>query len=203
MTGRALDPVAGHDRATIAWPLAGRTPASAPRSRSSRALWSLPTIGLLVSSFRDAGSTWRDRLVGGAPPSLRGRGAVDAGRTTKRCSAPRAWRGVHQQPHRDHPGHGHPDHDRGVRGVRLRLDALPGRALLFAIVVGLLVVPLQMALVPILRLYGAWTSTGRSSGSGWRIPPSACRWRSSCSTTSSASCRGTCWSRPASTARPI
>jgi alpha-glucoside transport system permease protein len=30
----------------------------------------------------------------------------------------------------------------------------PGRAVLFAVVVGLLVVPLQMALIPILRLYG-------------------------------------------------
>ena len=33
----------------------------------------------------------------------------------------------------------------------------PGRAVLFVFVVGLLVVPLQMALVPLLRGYVAWT----------------------------------------------
>ena len=34
----------------------------------------------------------------------------------------------------------------------------PFRGLLFAIVVGLLVVPLQMSLIPVLRLYGADSS---------------------------------------------
>ena len=60
---------------------------------------------------------------------------------------------VHQLAHRHHPGRGHPDHHRGFAAYAFAWTA-PGRALLFAIVVGLLVVPLQMALVPILRLYG-------------------------------------------------
>ena len=68
------------------------------------------------------------------------------------------------------------------------------------LVVGLLVVPLQMALIPILRLYtqgatlvrGAGssptsTSTARSWASGSRIRGSACRSRSTCSATTSAS----------------
>jgi alpha-glucoside transport system permease protein len=40
----------------------------------------------------------------------------------------------------------------------------PGRSILFAVVVGLLVVPLQMALVPILRLYGALDLNGTFLG---------------------------------------
>ncbi len=61
---------------------------------------------------------------------------------------------VHQQPHRQHPGHGHPHHDGSVRGVRVRVDALPlprTPSPLFILVVGLLVVPLQMALIPASR----------------------------------------------------
>ena len=78
----------------------------------------------------------------------------------------------------------------------------PGRPILFAIVVGLLVVPLQMSLVPVLRLYaGARPERHVPRASGSRTPRSGCRWRSSCSTTTSASCRATCSSRPRSTAR--
>jgi alpha-glucoside transport system permease protein len=40
----------------------------------------------------------------------------------------------------------------------------PGRTILFAIVVGLLVVPLQMALVPILRLFGSLDLNGTFLG---------------------------------------
>ena len=77
----------------------------------------------------------------------------------------------------------------------------PFRGTLFLIVVGLLVVPLQMALIPVLQIYSALgISRAPSWASGWRTPASACRWRSSCSTTSSASCRATSSRRPASTA---
>ena len=40
----------------------------------------------------------------------------------------------------------------------------PGRSLLFAMVIGLLVVPLQMALIPLLRLYGGLDLTGTFLG---------------------------------------
>lgn len=40
----------------------------------------------------------------------------------------------------------------------------PGRSILFAIVIGLLVVPLQMALIPLLRLYGSLELTGTFLG---------------------------------------
>jgi alpha-glucoside transport system permease protein len=51
----------------------------------------------------------------------------------------------------------------------------PGRSLLFAVVVGLLVVPLQMSLVPVLRLYGVLDLNGTFLGvwlahSGFGLP---------------------------------
>ena len=73
-----------------------------------------------------------------------------------------------------------------------------GRDVLFITVVALLVVPLQMAMIPILRLYNSGATIGRlivfpdldlvgsrSSGCGWRTRGSGCRWRStSCGTSS-------------------
>ena len=68
-----------------------------------------------------------------------------------------------------------------------------GRGMLFTIVVGLLVVPLQMSLIPILSCTAAVRPVrhvpGHLAGAHRR---SACRWPSSCSTTSSRSCRATC-----------
>jgi alpha-glucoside transport system permease protein len=78
----------------------------------------------------------------------------------------------------------------------------PGRALLVAaVVVALLVVPLQLALIPLLSLHNNIGIGKGYLGSGWRIPALACRWRStSCATTWSA-CRATSSRTPASTAR--
>ena len=75
-----------------------------------------------------------------------------------------------------------------------------GRGILFTIVVALLVVPIQMSLIPILQIYAPGTCTARSLASGWRTRASACRSRSSCSTTSCRSCRATCSSPPRSMA---
>ena len=84
----------------------------------------------------------------------------------------RGSRRLLQQPHRDHPVDGHPHHGRGVRGLRLRVGAVPvpadpvhpGRG-------GLLVVPLQMSLIPVLQhVQRRWASTARSWASGWRTP---------------------------------
>ena len=62
----------------------------------------------------------------------------------------------------------------------------PGRRLLFILVVALLVVPLQIAFVPILKDYASCSSTAPSWASGWRTPASACRWPSTCCSTTSA-----------------
>jgi alpha-glucoside transport system permease protein len=59
---------------------------------------------------------------------------------------------VHQLASRSRSRDRHPDPDRGLRRLCAGLDAFPGRALIAAII-GLLVVPLQMSLIPLLRLY--------------------------------------------------
>ena len=77
----------------------------------------------------------------------------------------------------------------------------PGRDILFVVVVGLLVVPLQSTFIPILQLYGpkASTSPGPSWQSGWLTRATACRSRSTCCATSWASCRARSSSRQRST----
>ena len=79
----------------------------------------------------------------------------------------------------------------------------PGRDWLFIGVIALLVVPLQMALIPIFTLY----NTRRHLRHGARprsssTPRSGCRSRSSCCATSSSGSRRTSSSRRASTAPP-
>ena len=65
----------------------------------------------------------------------------------------------------------------------------PGRRLFFIMVVALLVVPLQIAFVPILKDYESCSLTAPSWASGWPTPASACRWPSICCSTTSAPCR--------------
>ncbi len=80
----------------------------------------------------------------------------------------------------------------------------PGRAVLFMLVVALLVVPLQIALVPILRDYVAARperDLPRGLAGPYRVRPAA--GDLSCSTTTSPSCRATSWSRRSSTAPRI
>ena len=64
-----------------------------------------------------------------------------------------------------------------LRPMALR-DGLHRQAFFFIIVVALLVVPLQIALVPILRDYARINLNGTFRRSGWRIPVLACRWPS-------------------------
>ena len=66
----------------------------------------------------------------------------------------------------------------------------PGRDLLLILIVGLLVVPTQVALVPLLKIYGALGINGSSRRSGWRTSDSACRWRSTSSATTWRRCPG-------------
>ena len=77
----------------------------------------------------------------------------------------------------------------------------PGRDWIFIVVIGLLVVPLQMALIPMFTLYDTLASSTRCSGSSSSTPRSGCRSRSSCCATSSSGSRRTSSSRRASTAR--
>ena len=70
----------------------------------------------------------------------------------------------------------------------------PGRALIIAVIIGLLVVPLQMALIPLLQLYNGvgmffGVPSKTTSASGWRIPASACPSRSTCSGATWPDCR--------------
>ena len=114
-------------------------------------LSTLPTLGLLVTSVRDpqVRVVW---LVDGTSPPVRSR-PVDAGQLPPRSCQRRHGQRLSQQHGGDGSFRGHPDHDRGVRGLRLFVDGLSGARLLFAIVIGLMVVPLQVALLPLLRLY--------------------------------------------------
>ena len=132
--------------------------------RSSASSGRCRPLGLFVSSFRPANDIRADRLVGGAAAPVRGR-AVDA--RELRDGPHRRGHGqrVHQQPDRDDPADGDPDHGRRVRRLRVRLDALPAAgAMLFLLVVALLVVPLQMSLIPVLRLYTALDLNGTFLG---------------------------------------
>ena len=154
-------------------------------------IWSLPTLGLLVSSFRPAQDITRP--AGGRHCSTRSDDQWTLKNYDQVLGSEGMAQRVPQQPHRDHPVDRHPHHHGRIRGLRLRLDPLPAaRGTLFIIVVGLLVVPLQMSLIPVLRAVRVLGITAASWASGWRTPRSACRWRSSCSTTSSRSCRSIC-----------
>ena len=163
-------------------------------------IWLIPTIGLLVNSFRPAADVTDSRLVDGALPAEPAHARQLRRTSCSRATSPR----VHQQPVHHDPGDGHPGPRRGVRGVRVRWMSFPGRNILFVIVVGLLVVPLQTTLIPVLQLLrpeGLRASPARSWRSGWPTPATACRSRSSCSATSWAACPGRSSSRPPSTAR--
>ena len=144
-------------------------------------LWSIPTLGVLITSFRPEDLVEHHGVVDGVRAPVPG-APSGRSRTTGRRWTRRVRERLPEQPRGHDPLDGHPDHDRRVRRVRVLLDGVPGRYVLFVVVVGLLVVPLQMSLIPILRLYAraptigrsssspTSTSTARSSGSGSLIP---------------------------------
>ena len=112
-------------------------------------LWTIPTLGLLVTSVRIR-RTSRPRLVDGAAPSVRSQPWT---LTTTRPSSER-WDGqrVHQQPDRDHPSVAIPITIAAFAAYAFAWVPFRGRGLLFTIVVALLVVPIQMSLIPICGL---------------------------------------------------
>ena len=88
-------------------------------------IWSLPTLGLFVSSFRTREAQTLDRVVDGHRrlDDL----TLDNYRTVLESSAHGVADGVAAQlvRHR-HPGDDHPDRHRRLRRLRLRLDRLQG-----------------------------------------------------------------------------
>ena len=115
-------------------------------------LWSLPTVGLLVSSFRpsaDIRSTgWWDAIlhpfesaqwtVANYVSVLTADGMAEAFLNSLIVTIPATAIPITMA---------------AFAAYAFAWMRFPGRGLLFAVVVGLLVVPIQMALIPILRLY--------------------------------------------------
>ncbi len=154
------------------WNDGGRRPPKAPGQRSLlvRALvlliaftWTLPTAGLLISSLRPAGaiatSGWWTVLIHPFEMSqwtlanyssvLADRGMFDAFINSVVITIPATVIPISLA---------------AFAAYAFAWIEFPGRKLLFAIVIGLLVVPLQMTLVPLLQLYVEWNLTGTYLG---------------------------------------
>jgi len=157
------------------------------------ALWSIPTIALLISSFRDptaiAASGWWnavkepfDFTVDNYSRVLEQRGMARAFFNSVIISVPVTIFVILVA---------------ALAAYAFAWMRFPGRNMLFLVMVALLVVPLQMTLIPVLRLYTnfrCWAGTSSVSAAtpayGRRTPPTACPSPSTCCATFSEPCRG-------------
>ena len=161
----------GRARQGLATAAAAQRTAAHQRSSRSASCGRSPRSGLLVTSFRDplliANSGWWTSLLNPFAP-----GQWTLSNYQQVLANARHGQRVPQQPDRDHPVDAHPDHDRSVRGVRVRVDPVPAVAASCSrSSLRLLVVPIQMSLIPILsRSTAVPACTARSWASGWRIP---------------------------------
>ncbi|HVR32426.1 MAG TPA: carbohydrate ABC transporter permease [Acidimicrobiia bacterium] len=116
------------------------------------ALWSLPTVGLLISSFRTRHaintSGWWTSLV---HPFDTAQWTIQ--NYTEVLTADNMLNAFINSLVVTIPATVIPITLAAFAAYAFAWMRFPGRSLLFAVVVGLLVVPLQMALIPILRLY--------------------------------------------------
>lgn len=159
-------------RAFVPWPGGRRR---APRTPGQRSLlvraivlliafiWTLPTAGLLISSVRPPGaiatSGWWTVLVHPFELSqwtlanyasvLADRGMFDAFINSVVITIPATVIPISLA---------------AFAAYAFAWIDFPGRKVLFAIVIGLLVVPLQMTLVPLLQMYVSWDLTGTYLG---------------------------------------
>ena len=127
-------------------------------------LWLIPSVGVLITSFRPRGARRHDRLVDRA-----------------RAPVPR-WRSGRSQNYREAlDAEGFENAFLNSLAVAVPATVIPitiaafaayafswmefrGRYVMFVLVVGLMVVPLQMALIPILRLYIGGATIGGVHG---------------------------------------
>ena len=123
-------------------------------------LWLTPAVGLLVSSFRPAAavvrSGWWEALL---PPWEFTLANYDRVLTTNNMG-----QSFINSLFITIPATVIPIMVAAFAAYAFAWMEFPGRQWLFLVVVGLLVVPLQMTLIPILRLYSGWNLTGTFPG---------------------------------------